>query len=80
MRIKRDEKIKMEFRMRETALRWLVICETCRVAIKGETYTHQYTLFCGALDSLFQTYKKLSNYRGQGSYFIEKGGHRLDCS
>ena len=80
MRIKRDEKIKMEFRMRETALRWLVICETCRVAIKGESYTHEDTLFSGALDSLFQTYKKLSNYRGQGSCFIEKGGRRLDCS
>lgn len=80
MRIKRDEKIKMEFRMRGTVLRWLVICEPCRVAIKGETYTRQYTLFRGAPDSLFQTCKKLSNYRGQGPYFIEKGGHRLDCS
>lgn len=79
MRIQRDEKNQNGIQ-HEAALRWLVICETGKVAIKEKDYTHQHILFCSAPDSLFQTFKESSNYRGQVSYFREKGGHRFDYS
>lgn len=44
----------MEFSMRETALRWLVICDTGKVVIRGEDYSHQHLLFCSALIHSFE--------------------------